>query len=197
MQIGNHYVDGYDYQNKVVYQFHGCFYNGYVKCFPADGYNRVLQKRFGALNEKTKSVTDYLKECEYVAERRIGAVDVKKANLMFWKHSRLRLRDALYGGRMCPVWLQKKCVGDEKIHYIHFTSLYPSVQKDFKYPVGHPHVLVGQECEGADLVKCDILLPKHLCFPVLQLKIKNIICFVICVQWNGKIDVIILMINRC
>ena len=41
-------------------------------------------------------------------------------------------------------------------------SSYPSVQKDFTYPVGHLHVLVSQECEGVHfnqlvgLVKCDI-----------------------------------------
>ena len=79
VRIGNH-VDGYDSQNRVVYQFHSCFYHGCLKCFPADGYNGVLQKQFGALNEKTKSVTNYSKErdltvekweCEYVADRRL------------------------------------------------------------------------------------------------------------------------------
>ena len=69
-------------------------------------------------------------------------------------------------------------VGKEKIHYVDFTSLYPSMQKDFKYPV-------GQECEGVDfnqlvgLVKCHILLPKHLYFPVLPLKINNKLLFVL------------------
>ena len=78
MEIVNHYVHGYDW-NRVVYQFHGCFYHGCVKCFLADGYNGVLQKRFGALNEDTIGYQLFERtcltvvekwECEYVAERR-------------------------------------------------------------------------------------------------------------------------------
>ena len=55
------YVDGCDPANMVVYLFHGC-----VKCFAADDYNMVLEKRFGTLNERTKFVTNYLKECGYM-----------------------------------------------------------------------------------------------------------------------------------
>ena len=118
-------------------------------------------------------------ECEYVSERRISAADMWNGKLMFGNNCHLRFRDPLYGTRASPVWLQKKCVGKEKIHYVDFTSLYPSMQKDFKYPV-------GRECEGVDfnqvvgLVKCDILPPKHLYFPVLLLKINNKLLFELC-----------------
>lgn len=27
-------VDGYDEQTKTVYEFQGCFYRGFIKCFP-------------------------------------------------------------------------------------------------------------------------------------------------------------------
>ena len=137
MRIRNHYVDGYDPQNGIVYQFHGCFYHRCVKCFPSDGYNEVLQKRFGLLNEKTKSVTNYLKErgltvvekweCEYVDEKRVSAANIQNGKLMFGNNCPLCLRDVLYGGRTSLVWLQKKCVGKEKIHYVNFTLLYPSM----------------------------------------------------------------------
>ena len=142
----------------------------FMVVFIMDVYNAALQKRFGALNEKTKSVTKYLKEhdltvvekweCMYVSKRRISASDLCKGKLMFGNNFPLCLRDALYGGRTSPVCLGKKS------HYVHFTSLYPSVQKDFKYLVGP--------------VKCDILLPKHLYFPVLPLKINDKLLFVLC-----------------
>ena len=125
-------------------------------------------------------------ECEYIAEKRISVADMRNGKLMFGNNFPLHLRDALYGGRTSPVWLRKKCVGKEKIRYVDFTSLYPSMQKDFKYSVGHPRILVGQECEGVDfdelvgLVKCDILPPKHLYFPILPLKINNKLLFVLC-----------------
>ena len=149
MRIGNHYVDGYDPQNGIVYPFH----HKYVKCFPSDGYNAVLQKLFGLLNEKTKLVTNYWKErgstvvekweCEYVDEKWVSAADMGNGKLMFGNNCPLCLRDALYGGRISPVWWQKKYVGKEKIHYVDFTLLHPSMQKEFKYPVGHPRILVN------------------------------------------------------
>ena len=115
MQIGEHYVNGYDPVNEIVYQCHTCFYHGCVKCFGADNYNVVLEKRFGVLNEQTKLVTNYLKECnytvvekwecEYVADQRITGGNIKDAYLMFKKYFPLHMRDALYGSRICLVWL--------------------------------------------------------------------------------------------
>ena len=159
----------------------------FMVVFTMDGYNAVLQKLFGSLNIKTKSVTNYLKECDLtVVEKRISVADMQNGKLMFGNNCPLRLRDALYGGVTSPVWSPKKYAGKEKINYINFTSLYPSVQKVFKYSVDHLCILVGQECEGVDfdelvgLVKCDILPPKHLYFPVLPLKINNKLLFVLC-----------------
>ena len=69
---------------------------------------------------------------------------------------------------------------------MNFTSLYPSVQKDFKYPVSHPSILIGKECDNVDfhhligLVKCDMLLLKQLYFPILPSKINGKLLFVLC-----------------
>ena len=38
IQIEKH-VDGYDVENRVIYQFHGCFYHGCTKCYSSDDYN--------------------------------------------------------------------------------------------------------------------------------------------------------------
>ena len=52
--------------------------------------------------------------------------------------------------RTSPIWLKRTCTNNGKIHYIDFTSLYPSVQKDFSFPIGHPSILVGNECDEVD-----------------------------------------------
>ena len=118
----------------------------------------------------------WLRKSGNVDEQGIGSRKMNDARLMFKKYSCLRLRDSLYGGRASPVWMYKKCIGKEKIYYVDFTSLYPSVQKDFKYPVSHPSILIRKECDNVyfdnliGLVNCDTLLPKQLYFPILPSK---------------------------
>ena len=73
-----------------------------MKCFAADDYDTVLQKRFGTLNEKTKFVTNYLKEhgykvvekweYEYVAQQGIGSCDMNDAGLVSKNYTPLLLR---------------------------------------------------------------------------------------------------------
>ena len=61
-----------------------------------------------------------------VAKQGISSCNMNDIGLMFMKYNHLQLRDLLYGGRTCPVWMYKKCVGKENIYYVDFTSLYPS-----------------------------------------------------------------------
>ena len=69
---------------------------------------------------------------------------------------------------------------------VYFTLLYPSVQKDFSFPIGHPSILVGNECDEVNfnwfcrLMKCDILPPKNLYFPVLPCKFNGKLIFTLC-----------------
>ena len=49
-------------ENRVVYQFHGCFYHGCTKCYSSDDYNNVLNMSFGCSRANTNSVTYYLIE---------------------------------------------------------------------------------------------------------------------------------------
>ena len=39
------FVDGYDEAAKTVYEFHGCFYHGCVKCFPKNRHKEQLSSR--------------------------------------------------------------------------------------------------------------------------------------------------------
>jgi len=98
----------------------------------------------------------------------------------------LNPRDAFYGGRTGNTRKHYKAKAGEKIKYIDICSLYPWVCKYQKYPVGHPELLIGDECYLVDLrktdgfIKCQILPPQDLYHPVLPTKMNNKLMFVLC-----------------
>jgi hypothetical protein len=91
----------------------------------------------------------------------------------FFINTNLNPRDALFGGRVSPA-VMYATGGDKKIRYNDFTSLYPYVQKIYDYPTKHPKIIRGVEkCAEIPiesvfgLIKCKILPPRNLLFPVL------------------------------
>lgn len=48
------------------------------------------------------------------------------------------LRKAFFGGRTGPTKLYYKCGMESRMQYVDFTSLYPWVNKNSRYPIGHP-----------------------------------------------------------
>ena len=54
---------------------------------------------------------------------------------------RLDPRDSFYGGRANASKLYFKAHKDEKLMYVDFTSLYPTVNKYDQYPIGHPEII--------------------------------------------------------
>ena len=55
---------------------------------------------------------------------------------------RLDPRDSFFGGRTNATRLHYKAGPGQTIEYADFTSLYPSVNKQCRYPVGHPQIIV-------------------------------------------------------
>ena len=51
-------------------------------------------------------------------------------------------REALSGGHTMAFNLYYKCIDEEKIKYIDYTSFYPYVQKYGIYPKGHPEIII-------------------------------------------------------
>jgi hypothetical protein len=97
----------------------------------------------------------------------------------------LRPHDALKGGRTNAIKLYHKCGPNEKIMYIDFTSLYPAVQKQQLYPIGHPDIIhsdFGQFYIGKyfGLIKLSILPPRKLFLPVLPATIDGKLLFTLC-----------------
>jgi hypothetical protein len=89
----------------------------------------------------------------------------------------LKPREALFGGRTNAFTLYYKCKDNEQIHYKDFTSLYPAVQKQEKYPIGHPIILDNSPVYAYKkyfgLIKCLILPPRGIYFPVLPARFNS------------------------
>ncbi|CAG2207973.1 unnamed protein product [Mytilus edulis] len=84
-------------------------------------------------------------------------------------------RDAFYGGRTETIQLYNN-LSDLKGRYVDFCSLYPSVNKYCKYPIGHPITYTDISVDDYiknnyfGIMKCKILPPKGLYHPVLPYK---------------------------
>ena len=98
----------------------------------------------------------------------------------------LNPRDAFYGGRVNAVKLLVKTEANPttKIKYVDFTSLYPDINKNGVYPVGHPIIFtenIHPDITGYfGLIQCDVLAPRGLYHPVLPFKCHNKLMFALC-----------------
>lgn len=93
------------------------------------------------------------------------------------------IRDSLYGGRVENFQIEYRCLENEEIKYVDFTSLYPYVLKNRRYPVGHP-VLITQDFGAIEnyfgFVSCSVLPPVNLKIPVLPSRYNNLLLFGLC-----------------
>ena len=98
----------------------------------------------------------------------------------------LNPRDAFYGGRVNAVKLLVKTEANPttKIKYVDFTSLYPDINKNGVYPVGHPIIFTENIHTNITryfgLIQCDVLAPRGLYHPVLPFKCHNKLMFALC-----------------
>lgn len=78
----------------------------------------------------------------------------------------------------------------EKVHYYDFKSLYPYINKNGEYPVGHPEIITQPHVEEArhkiqteeffGLVRCTMVPPPNLYHPVLPFRCKDKLTFPLC-----------------
>lgn len=99
---------------------------------------------------------------------------------------KLNPRDAFYGGSTDCAMVYYKCKPDEEMRYVDFRSLYPTVNKKDLMVLGVPQILVGTDCDGVELrhihglIKCRVLPPKNLLFPLLPVKLNHKLLFPLC-----------------
>ena len=95
----------------------------------------------------------------------------------------LEPRDAFFGGRTGAVSLYAQTQGEEEIHYMDVTSLYPWVNKNAVYPLDHPDIITQpRPCldDYFGLAKVDILPPLELFHPVLPVRSGGKLTFPLC-----------------
>jgi hypothetical protein len=141
----------------------------------------LMHQLFYRFTQEGKQHNNVMRECQWERER-------TKYDLSTVDYTRLplQMRDAFFGGRTEPFKLYRKIRPGEKIRYLDFTSLYPSVQygihnplvpngerRILRYPVGHPIRIthdIGPLEQYFGFVKCFIIPPKDLYIPLLPEK---------------------------
>ena len=96
---------------------------------------------------------------------------------------RLDPRDAFFGGRTNATKLYRKVQEKEQIKYVDFTSLYPTVNKYDRYPVGHPEIISKDFLplkHYFGIIKVKVLPPKDLYHPVLPIRCRGKLLFPLC-----------------
>lgn len=192
-------VDGYDIQNKVVYEFEGCFTHGHIcilnrsyRC-SSDSYD-TIENRFDRRNARKKRIEEMgytykcIWECEFKEILKYNPhIEEYLDNHSEIENATFDLRAAVYGGRTEVFRLYHKIKEGEKILYYDFTSLYPWANKYTTYFKGHPKIFKDIENPSDVLnfngvAKCSILPPKDLYLPCLPFKCNGRLLFPLCAK---------------
>lgn len=96
----------------------------------------------------------------------------------------LEPRDAFFGGRTGAVGLHAVAGEGEEIRYVDITSLYPWVNKNCSYPIGHPQIITQPVDQNINsyfgIALVDILPPVGLYHPVLPVRFSSKLTFPPC-----------------
>ena len=178
-----------------VYEFQGCFYHGCLTCFPHRDQlyrkhdNMSMRQIYQLTQDRNQLIRDAgyqlveMWECQCHAQ--------KKDNLAIQKflctqqlQPRLEPRDVFFGGRTNAIQLLRQTEEGEQIIYNDYTSLYPDINKNRPYPVGHPTSITQPESNDISgvfgLIKCTIKPPYELYHPVLPYRCQNKLIFPLC-----------------
>ena len=175
-RIGNFEVDGASPSTKKVFEYYGDFWHGCPRHHPREGprYARTKKREKIIRNlgwelvvkwecDDDEDITDtsYLRDC-FKAIKDYGSVDMKQAML---------------GGRTNNIGFYHECKEDEEICYRDITSLYPSVEVKYAFPVNHPKVISHDfdYSSGAytGLIKAIVIPPQQLHISILPMVIRG------------------------
>ncbi|XP_076095338.1 uncharacterized protein LOC143066225 [Mytilus galloprovincialis] len=190
-QIGPFLVDGYHETSdgeKLVYEFHGCFWHACPKCFAMSTMNSVTGTSMSDLYQRTLDKRSFLEKngCKYICiwecefDKEVGSdTDLNKYVKSHTLHYPLEPREAFYGGRTEAFTMYT----EESIHYYNVTK-----NKTGKIPLGHP-LMITENLKSIDkyegLVKCKIIPPRNLYLPVLPARLRGKLMFGLCLTCMG------------
>lgn len=188
-------LDGFCLETNTVYEFNGCYWHGCPICFP---HQRQQLKHVRTNQSMDELLALTLKKRRYIESLGVNYVCT-------WEHDfqnllaqskevstfidsldlqeRLDPRDSFFGGRTNAVKLYYRSRQGEKIHYLDFCSLYPSVNKYARYPVKEPKIITRNFSDITNyfgIAKIKILPPRKLYHPVLPQKINGKLTFTLC-----------------
>ncbi|XP_032067185.1 uncharacterized protein LOC116504335 [Thamnophis elegans] len=193
-QVGIYFLDGFAVINGIptAFEFYGCFFHGCPICYKPQDFNSLLDSTYGMLHARTMAKEDYLHSLGFVVrniwEHEWNGLMKRDAGLkQFLTDSKiptpLNPRDAFFGGRTNATCLYYKPKQGEQILYYDFTSLYPFVNKNKMYPIGHPEIIYqnfGDIKQYFGLAKVKVYTPRGLYFPVLPHKAGGKLMFSLC-----------------
>ena len=193
-KVGKYRVDGYDSITNTAYEFNGDLFHGNLMCYKPDTFIPFLQTTIAGLNQRHIIRENELKksvnlisiyECEWdnLCKTDQSVIDFIKKNDY---QLPLNPRDGFYGGRTEAFVLYKKNIVAK---YIDYTSLYPDRQKYCRYPKGHPLIITENFKDVSEyfgVIKCKILPPNSLYFPVLPTRINGKLLFCLCSLCGDK-----------
>ena len=190
-------VDGYDVADNTVYEFQGCYYHGCPTCYGnrTEQHRRLEDRCFEDVYQTTQRKLQFLRDKQYkvvsIWECEWNKIKQENEEVKAFVDGLklvepLNPRDAFFGGRTNAIKLYHKAdpTNGEKVHYYDFTSLYPYVNKNGRYPVGHPEILSQpghtDVSQYFGLAKVTVLPPYQLYHPVLPWRYDNKLLFPLC-----------------
>lgn len=176
---------------RIVYEFHGCFWHGCEKCFGRSTMNPVTCTSMGDLFQRTIDKRKFLEDegYTYISMWECDFDRALESNEFMGNFvnelciiDQLEPREAFYGGRTESFVHHKEANGD-KIDYCDVTSLYPFINKTGQIPLGHPNIITenfGEVSQYEGIIKCKVIPPRGLYFPVLPTKCNGKLLFGLC-----------------
>jgi hypothetical protein len=179
----------------TILEFTGCHTHGCPTCYNPTTINpqsgETMQELFDKYITRKALINtsgyEYIEIWEHEYDRELKTNDkLKNTEKRLDLQDPLVPRDCLYGGRVEPYQLYREINDalDELIRYLDINSLYPSVQRDFLFPEGHPQILLAPDPADFDkwfgLIKAKIAPPEQLWLPVLPLRANSKLLFALC-----------------
>ncbi|XP_072572595.1 uncharacterized protein [Paramormyrops kingsleyae] len=188
VRVGRFHLDGYAEieGEKWAFEFLGCQFHGCPKCNNEHDVCPLTRESFGALYVKTREKLEVLRQefnmnVESIWEHEWAHAKTHDPQVQsflsdFQPPDPLRPREALFGGRTSAIRLRYDVTGEERVHYVDFTSLYPYTLAKCEFPVGHPEIIHSNFKplnEYFGLIKATVNTPRELFFPVLPSRLPN------------------------
>ena len=179
--VASYFIDGYDAFTRAVYKFHGCLYHGCPTCYPMRDIkhsatpDRTMEELYQATLNKCMALLragyTVIEVCQWdrlVENEPSFSQFLRSFNLV----PPLKPREAFLGGQTGAVALHAVAGEGEEILYVDVTSLYPWINKNCLYPIGHPQILTQPVDQSLGsyfgMATVDILSPASLFHPVLS-----------------------------